>query len=561
MKPVKNPKMLLWGALVSFAAAFLLVNFGMEKPAKESKSEPAEAPREAIILYTNDVHCAVSGYPALAAYRQQMIDDGFDVAVVDAGDYVSGEMIGSLTRGEAIVELKNAVPYDVSIPGNHEFDWGVDRFLELHKGEKYAEVCLNLEDLKAGRPVLDAYKIIEMGGRRVAFLGLCTPESYTKATPKYFEDAEGNQAYGFCESAFYEKIQAAVDGVRSDGADLVILVSHLGVNGVTPQWNAPSVIAATRGIDAVIDGHSHEVVAGERYKNADGKEVLYTQTGSKFMFFGKMTIAKDGTLRTELIHPSDVKPESEASRKAFDDLQAIVKKDEEKLAYLNEKLGVAEVPLDTHDPSTGLRLARRNECSMGDFVADAYRAVLGSQIAVVNGGGLRSSISAGDVTRLGLMDVNPWNNEMCVVEFSGQHILDMLEFQSRNLPDEDCGGFVHVSGMSYEIDATIPSPAKTGEQGFFAGIEEGMTRRVRNVRVGDETLQPEKAYQIGGSVFVLLNGGDGKVASDEVKIVKRGDLPTDAECLIKYFTENLAGRVGAENYPSPYGDGRIKILK
>ncbi len=561
MKPVKNPKSLLWGALASFVAAFLLLNFGMEKPAKEPKPEPAKETREAIVLYTNDVHCAVGGYPSLAAYRQQMIDDGFDVAVVDAGDYIQGEIIGMLTRGETIVELKNAVPYDISVPGNHEFDWGMDRFLELHKQAKYAEICLNLEDLKTGHPVLDAYKIIDLGGRRVAFVGLCTPESYTKSTPKHFQDAEGNQVYGFGESALYEKIQASVDAARTDGAELVILVSHIGVNGVTPQWNAPSVIAATRGIDAVIDGHSHEVVAGERYKNADGKEVLYTQTGSKFMFIGKMTIAKDGAMRTELIHPSDVKPESETSKKAFDDLQTIIDRNEEKLAYLSEKLGVAEVPLDTHDPTTGLRLARRDECSMGDFVADAYRAVLGAQIAVVNGGSLRSSISVGDVTRLDLMNVSPWNNEMCIVELSGQSILDMLEFQSRNLPDQDCGGFVQVSGMSYEIDATIPSPAKTDDRGSFAGIDEGKPRRVHNVRVADEPLDPEASYQVAGTVFVLLDGGDGMEASDDVKIVMRGGMSTDTECLVKYFTEGLGGYVTLENYPSPFGEGRIKINK
>ncbi len=558
-KFMKKPKLLLWGALVSFAAAFLLLNFGMEKP--DSKPQTSAVVHEAVILYTNDVHCNMEGYPALAAYRQEMLDDGFDVAVVDAGDYVQGGLIGSITRGEAIVELKNAVPYDVSIPGNHEFDWGMERFFELRKQAKYAEISLNFEDLKTGRPVLAPYKIIELGGRHVAFLGLCTPESYTKSTPKHFEDADGKQIYGFGESAFYEKIQAAVDSARSDGADLVILLCHLGSNGVTRQWSAPAVISATRGIDAVIDGHSHEVVVGARYKNVDGKEIPYTQTGAKFMFFGKMTIAKDGAIHTDLISPSEVKPESEASKKVFDELQAIVEKNKKKVEDLNVKVGVAEVSLDTHDPSNGSRLVRQGECSMGDFVTDAYRAVLGSQIAIVNGGGLRSSISVGDVTRLDLMDVNPWNNEMCVVELSGQKILDVLEFQSRNLPDGECGGFVHVSGMSYEVNATIPSPVKMDAKGFFAGIDEGMARRVQNVRVGDEILQPESAYLVAGSVFMLLDGGDGMAKSSDVQIVKRGGLPSDAECLVKYFTENLSGLVTEENYPSPYGDGRIKIFR
>ncbi len=561
MKNMKRSKLMLWGALASFAAAFLLLNFGMEKPEPNPKPKQAGPAQEAIVLYTNDVHCKTDGYPVLAAYRQQMIDDGYDVAVVDAGDYVQGGLLGSVTRGEAIIELKNAVPYDVSVPGNHEFDWGMARFLELRKGAKYAEVCLNLEDLKTGRPVLDAYKIIELAGRRVAFLGLCTPESYTKSTPKHFEDVEGNQAYGFGESTFYEKVQATVDAARTDGAELVILVSHLGTNGVTWRWSAPAVISATRGIDAVIDGHSHEVVVGARYKNADGKEIPYSQTGARFMFFGKMTISKNGAIRTDLVTPSEMKPESESAKKAFDNVQAIVEKQEEKLAYLNEKLGVAEVPLVTHDPSNGLRLVRSAECSMGDFVADAYRAVLDAQMGIVNGGGLRSSISVGDVTRYDLMNVSPWNNEMCVVELPGQKILDMLEFQSRNLPDGECGGFLHVSGMSYEVDTTIQSPVKIDEKGFFAGFKEGMARRVQNVHVGDDIMQPENIYQVAGTVFVLLDGGDGMAAPEDVQVVKRGDLPSDAECLVKYFTEILGGCVTEENYPSPFGDGRIKILR
>ena len=549
----------LFGGLAALTAAFvLLLASGRDQDVKVTAE-----PRDAVVLYTNDIHCGIDGYSKLAAYRRQMIEAGYETAVVDAGDFIQGEMTGSLTKGADIIALMNAVPYDLAVPGNHEFDYGTANFLALvQKSATFPVLSANFEDLRAHKPVLPPYKILTLGGRQVAFVGVCTPSTYTSSTPKYFEDEKGRQIYGFGEKDFVAKVQAAVDRARQEGAEIVVLLAHLGINGINEGWRSIDVIAQTRGIDAVIDGHSHEAFAGEVYKNADGKDVRYSQTGSKFMFFGKMTLAKDGSIRTELIHPGDVdEKKSETSQKAYADVQTLIDRCHEKVAYLNEKLGVAEVPLAIDDPRTGTRRVRMGECSMGDFVADAYRAVLGAPIAVVNGGGVRASVDGPDVTRLDLMNVNPWNNPTCVVEMPGRTLLDLLEFSCRHLPDEENGGFLQVSGLSFEVDPSLKSPVAIDDKGVFAGVGEGAPRRVRNVRVDGAPLRPEAVYAVAGSKYVLLEGGDGNGTLAGVKVLRADGLPTDAECLIKYFTENLRGKVKMERYGNPLGSGRITIVE
>ena len=562
----KFGKYLLPAGIMALVAAFFLIGAAnLETPKTPGKNEPPAPPAEpkdAVVLYTNDVHCGIDGYAALAALRAQIAEEGLDVIVVDDGDYVQGEMIGGYYKGTPIIELMNAVPYTLATLGNHEFDYGMDQLKKLIGMMKFEPICCNIEELASGKTLLTPYKIVTLGNRKVAFVGATTPESLTKANPKNFLGADGKVAYSFAETNLYEKIQSVVDAARKEGAQTVILVSHLGVNGVTPEWSAPTVIANTRGIDVVLDGHSHEVFAGEGYKNADGKEILYTQTGTKLMYIGRLNISKDGALRSELIRPADVDVnKSESVKKAYDDVKKLIEADNAKLAFLNEKIGTADVALTDTDPRTGTRRVRSGETNLGDFSADAYRVVIGAPIGICNGGGLRTSVEAGDVTRLGLMNVNPWNNPMCTVEMTGQAMLDLLEFNSRYLPDAECGGFCQVSGMSYEVDSTIPSPVKLDEKGAFAGVEEGKKRRVSNVRVDGIPVDPAKSYTVAGPKFCLLDGGDGNGGVQGIKALKTEGLPTDAECLLKFFTENLKGKITMEEYGNPLGAGRIVIRK
>ena len=246
------------------------------------------ADHDIVVLYTNDVHCGVDdniGYAGLALYKRQMQRETPYVTLVDAGDAIQGAPIGTISDGGYITEIMNKVGYDFAIPGNHEYDYGMDRFLELAGQLACGYTSCNFMNLRTGTTVFAPYRMFTYGDTSVAFVGATTPESFTKSTPAYFQDAGGNYIYGFCEDdsgqGLYNQIQAAADSARGAGADYVILVGHLGENGVTDRWSSDRIIGNTRGIDAVIDGHSHETVPGKTVKNADGRDIPITQTGTK----------------------------------------------------------------------------------------------------------------------------------------------------------------------------------------------------------------------------------------------------------------------------------------
>lgn len=525
-----------------------------------------EEPAGAVVLYTNDIHCATDGYSYLAAYQAQLEEDGYDVVTVDIGDAIQGEVIGSNSEGAAIVDIMNTVGYDFAVPGNHEFDYGLERFLAIAVGDEenapeaqYEYLSCNFVDLASKDTVLAPYEIVEMNGEQVAFVGISTPETYTKSTPAYFQDENGNFIYSFSEDKFYETIQNAVNKAISEGADRVIALGHLGIEGTTEGWKSTDVIANTTGIDAFIDAHSHETIAESEYANKDGEMVPLTSTGTKFANFGVMTLNEDGTYATQLIAPKSVDVNSsEAASAAYTAVQDKVDGYNEELAYLNEKLGTSEVELTIND-ADGVRRIRNGETNMGDFVADAYRVMTGADVALVNGGGIRDSIAAGDVTRKDLMDVNPWNNEMCVIRATGQQILDALEHGARLNPEEN-GGFLQVSGLTYEIHNYIESPVVTDSMEMFQSVDSTKERRVQNVMIGGKAIDPQGTYTVAGSFYTLQEQGDGFTMFEGAEVLEHENLPVDSEMLIKYFTEELGGVISADMYGNPLGDGRITVL-
>ena len=536
-----------------------------------SGSEPMNT--RSSVLYTNDIHCAIDNYSVLASYRQQMLDGGYKTITIDAGDAVQGEVIGTLTNGSAIVELMNAVGYDYAVPGNHEFDYGMDVFREL-SGQTEAEIMpeyeylsANFVDLLTESTVFRPYEIRNIAGQDVAFVGISTPETYTKSTPAYFQDEAGNYIYSFCEDSFYETIQSAVDAAEADGADLVIAVGHLGTDAASEPWRSTDVIANTTGIDAFIDAHSHSTIEAQLVDNEAGEDVLLTSTGTKFANFGKMTVSPDGSISAELIAPAEVDVDATVSAKAaYDETEAVIEKYEEMQAFTYEEIGTSEADLTTVDPETGVRIIRSQETNMGDFVADAYRIVTGADIAFANGGGIRADVAKGTVTRKSLMDVNAFGNTMCVLEVTGQQILDALEWSAHAPLNEDGtgltenGGFMHVSGLTYEIDLSVAeSPVQTDSQGSFTGIDASMARRVKNVTVGGKPIDPEAVYTLAGSAYTLQSGGDGYTMFKGAGVVQ-ADCGIDQDLLIRYLQEDLGGVIPAELYGNPYGEGRIRFV-
>lgn len=544
------------------------------------------------IVFTNDVHCAIDqqvdkdgnvtgiGYAGVAAYAnaQKSLYGAGNVTLVDAGDAIQGGPVGTLTKGAALVQIMNAVGYDYAIPGNHEFDYGMDQFNALVKQAGATYLSCNFTKLNADGSkasvfapfAIETYKDADVaaddadGVLKVAYVGISTPETLTKSSPANFQDAAGNYIHGFCQDetgeALYAAVQSAVDEARAQGADYVVAVGHLGIEGTTSRWTSEAVIKHTAGIDALIDGHSHEaydktvgseVAAGaiQTLANSDGDKVVLVQTGTKLANVGNLVIdadAADGQeVTAQLVPASECKDEDAAVKKVVDQVNG------ELADVLNKVVGKTVVALTIVD-ADGVRQVRHHETNMGDLVADAYRAAVGADIALANGGGVRASIAAGDITNNDLLSVQPYGNELCLIEATGQEILDALEMGASNAPEE-FGGFLQVSGLSYKIDASIPSSVKTDENGNFVSVDG--ERRVFDVKVGDQAIDATKTYKVASHGYMLLEGGDGLTMFKDNKVLQENVI-LDNQALINYITNDLKGVVG-ERYANATGEGRI----
>ncbi len=510
------------------------------------------------IYFTNDVHCEYLLYDKVA----EIVKD--NDLLIDAGDNIQGGLVGTLSDGGYMVDIMNYMGYDAAVPGNHEFDYGMDRFLEIAKGTEETPKLANADylscnffDSTTGETVLDPYKIYDVNGTDVAVVGISTPETITKTNPSYFQDEEGNWIYDFAMDEtgelLYSTVQDTVDEARAAGADYVVAVGHLGVDLSSSPWMSTEVIANTTGIDVFIDGHSHTEFSTTA-KNEDGEEVPTVQTGTKLANVGKVTIAEDGEITTELIPITEESP-ADADTTAF--LNEVTSRFEE---TQNQVVAQSEVKLTTVDPETGERLIRTQETNLGDFCADAYRAVAGADIAFVNGGGIRADIEEGDVTFGDIVAVHPYGNELVLAEVTGQQILDALEWGSRGTPVEEIGGFQQVSGLSYEVHTYIDSPCVEDEYGAFASVGEG-ERRVKNVKVGGEDIDPEATYKLAGHNYMLLSYGDGFNMFKDCTILAES-MSIDNQVLIDYMTDYLDGVVTADSiYSNPYGEGRITLYE
>ena len=536
-----------------------------------ASAEEAAAPamqKDLVILYTSDVHCGIAqnwGYATLSAMKEQYAKDNY-VLLVDDGDATQGEPVGTMTKGEAIIDIMNAVGYDIAIPGNHDYDYGMDRFFELTKKANFPYISCNFN--KEGELVFAPYIIKEFDGVKIAFVGVTTPTTLRTSTPKYFMNEKGEFIYGFLEDdsgeKVYSAVQKAVDDARAEGANYVILMAHLGNEDECSPWRYDQVIENTSGIDVLLDGHSHDLEQ-VTVKNKDGVDVPRSAVGTKLNSIGVLTITKDGKISTAPIDCT-AKPGVPAQLGLENDGSKAVAAATEKLdGKLKEVVAKSSVDLIINDPEAQtedgkpVRIIRRAETNLGDLCADAYRDQAGgADIAFVNGGGIRTSISAGDITLNDILLVHPFGNSLTVIEVTGQQMLDALEWSVHGLPGE-FGGFLQVSGLTFEYDATIESPVVQDDKTMFDHIDETKERRVRNVKVGGEDLDPAKTYTLASHDYQLLNNGDGYTMFQGCKVLQES-VKLDNQVLIDYITETLGGVVG-EGYDNPYGQGRIVSVK
>lgn len=520
-----------------------------------------EKSNDIVILHTDDAHCGVNdnlGYAGVAAYKAEMQKTHNYVALVDCGDAIQGESIGTLSAGAYLVDIMNEVGYGFAAFGNHEFDYKLPQLAKLTKQAKYQYLACNFKYIGKGTSDLNykPYEIVTYGDKKVAFIGIVTPESFTKSTPAYFQDESGNYIYSFSEdetgTALYETVQKTVDEVRAAGADYVIAMGHLGNEGITDRWTSKAVIANTTGIDAVLDGHDH--IAGvQKVANKDGKQIVLTEPGTKFENLGKLTIKTDGTITAELISPKEF-TEKDAGITAY-----ITKLTDTFKEYVSKVVAKSSIALPDKDEN-GNRLVRNHETALGDLCADAFRVMMDADIGIMNGGGIRKPIKAGDITLDNILSVFPWGNLPCKMEVTGQTVLDMLEMGAINYPEES-GGFLSVSGLKYTIMAGVPSSIELTDKGEFSKV--AGKYRVTNVQVLNkktneyEPLDLNKTYTLGGIDYTILYCGDGFTMFNDSKVLKAGDASyTDAQMIVDYIENKLGGTIG-EEYAKP--QGRISV--
>ena len=544
------------------------------------------------ILYTNDVHTYIDNkspkptYAAIAALKKSIEDTGRDVLLVDAGDHIQGTAYGSMDDGATIIELMNEAGYDLATPGNHEFDYGMARAKAVIREADFPYVSCNWVDLRTGFNVLPSVKFFFVGGRKIAFVGVTTPETFTKSTPAYFmNDAQTKYIYdilgGEDGQKLYDAVQKAIDKAEFWGADTIIGLGHLGVDPSSSPWTSEEVIAHTHGFTAFIDGHSHTVMANKQVTDASGKAVTLTQTGSYFKNIGKMTVGADGNITTELINTYeglDAAVAATASNwiSAVDDM-------------LGEEIAVGDTKFYINDPATGKRRIRSGETNLGDFVADGIYTYfneieeLHCDVAIMNGGGIRTDVEAGPWSFKTCKTVSPFGNVACLMSVTGQQIQDALEFGARfaGAEGKENGGFLQVAGARYTIHPMIPNTVQTNDKNVWTGS--AATPRVSNVEIYDKTtgtykpLDPNATYALAGMNYTLRNLGDGFAMFDGATLIK--DYVSEDYLVMSSYAAMFGG-VDANglphlasanspladypgyllNYEDPYGAGRIQMI-
>ena len=544
------------------------------------------------ILYTNDVHTYIDNkspkptYAAIAALKKSIEDTGRDVLLVDAGDHIQGTAYGSMDDGATIIELMNEAGYDLATPGNHEFDYGMARAKAVLREADFPYVSCNWVDLRTGFNVLPSVKFFFVGGRKIAFVGVTTPETFTKSTPAYFmNDAQTKYIYdilgGEDGQKLYDAVQKAIDKAEFWGADTIIGLGHLGVDPSSSPWTSEEVIAHTHGFTAFIDGHSHTVMANKQVTDASGKAVTLTQTGSYFKNIGKMTVGADGTITTELIDTYeglDAAVAATASNwiSAVDDM-------------LGEEIAVGDTKFYINDPATGKRRIRSGETNLGDFVADGIYTYfneieeLHCDVAIMNGGGIRTDVEAGPWSFKTCKTVSPFGNVACLMSVTGQQIQDALEFGARfaGAEGKENGGFLQVAGARYTIHTGTPNTVQTNDKNVWTGS--AATPRVSNVEIYDKTtgtykpLDPNATYALAGMNYTLRNLGDGFAMFDGATLIK--DYVSEDYLVMSSYAAMFGG-VDANglphlasanspladypgyliNYEDPHGAGRIQMI-
>lgn len=574
--------------VLSLAMVFSLVACGGAETAKE----------DVAILYTNDVHTYIDGplsYDVIGAIKAELATQYKNVLLVDAGDHAQGTVYGSMDFGKTIIELMNASGYDLATLGNHEFDYSMVGTMDLIKWAEFPYVSANFYKLENGERtenVLDSYKIFEIGGHKLAFVGITTPESFTKSTPAYFQNEDGEYIYGISGGENGEDLQAdvqkAIDDAKKAGATTVIGLGHLGDDPASQPWTSEETIAEISGLSAFIDGHSHSTVEGKQVADKDGNNVLLTQTGEYFDRIGLMVVGADGTIKTDFIEYEEILEtvKDEEGNVVVDDdgeevtevvgyklvselysgaewpvLEDVKSLKEGWIEKINDELGAiigkTALTLDNYD-AEGTRLVRKEETNTGDFAADALYYLfddmdLDIDVAIMNGGGVRNKAITGDISFLTCKEIHTFGNVACLQTVTGQQVLDALEWGAQNVGTGESGGFLQVAGVTYTIDSSIPTSVQKDDKGVWTGGPTG-EYRIKDVKVYNretnqyEDLDLNAQYNMAGNSYTLRSLGDGfNMFDGAINVVDY--VMVDYMVLANYIMAFENGEIGATNSP------------
>jgi len=530
--------------LIVLATCFTLTACGttIKTIKKTENTATGKYAGQTIILHTNDVHGAIAGYSYLPDLKTSIEAEGGTVILVDAGDYTSGNIYVSVSKGESAITLMNQVGYDLATFGNHEFDFGFAQLQSNLTKANFNIICSDIE--KDGKTIYDSEIIYQVGSLKIGFFALSTPEIQTKVVPSLIEGLEF-----FEKEELYKRAQEEADKLNKV-CDIVVCLSHLGIDDESIGNRSIDVMENTTGIDFVIDGHSHSVIA-----NGDKKDGLQ-QTGTAFENIGLIAIDN----KTKQIVEAKLIPTEALTQ------------DEDVLAIANNIIATVDADFGATFATTEYKLigekpiVRTQETNLTNLIADALVWFVKNEttlevddehiLTVINGGGIRATIEPGDISKSTIKTVLPFGNTVAVYYITGAELLEALEASTFATPEAN-GGFPQIANMKIVVDTTIPYDAGSEYPGSTYCAPNSI-KRVTIVEINGKEFDPTATYAVVTNNF-CGSGGDTYYAFRRAYDAGKGfdtSIPMD-EAVVNYINYELGGVI-PEKYAEPQGRIIIK---